>query len=128
VKGWLPVEQRWLRLLLDALVPPLPGDPAPGMSTLDLSAFWPALSHAAPPLLRLGLRASVWLLTWLPLVTPGFFAPFFVMEEARRDRYLTTALSSRLFLVRQLVQTLKIVACFALFQDRGARAALGVQP
>ena len=128
MNGWLSFEKRWLHNLLHALVPAQPGCQAPGLQTLDLAPFWLMLSAAAPPLLRLGLRASAWLLTWLPLLTPGFFRPFFLLSTDDRDRYLMQALNSRLFLVRQLVQTLKIVSCFALFRDPIARQALGVQP
>jgi hypothetical protein len=49
-----------------------------------------------------------------------------LLESDGRDRYLTVALASRIFLVRQLVETLKIISCFALFRDPRARAALGV--
>ncbi len=128
MNGWLPVERRWLLLLLDAVIPALPDDPAPGIGALDLTTFWSTFEATAPPLLRFGARASVWLLTWLPLVTPGFFRPFFALGADARDHYLSAALESRVFVVRQLVQTLKIIACFAMFRDPGARAALGVTP
>lgn len=121
--GWLPFEKRWLLLLLQSV---LPG--TPGMGTIDLAPFWPMLHASAPPLLRFGLRASVWLLTWLPVLTPGAWRPFFLLGEEGRDLYLCRTLESRVFLLRELVQTLKIVSCFALFRDPQARAALGVQP
>jgi len=128
MSSWLSFEKRWLHHLLGAVVPAQPDCRAPGLQTLDLRPFWLLFGGAAPPLLRLGLRVSVWLLTWLPLLTPGFFRPFFLLSVDDRDRYLTQALISRLFLVRQLAQTVKIVSCFALFRDPAARAALGVQP
>ena len=126
MNGWLTVEMRWLRLLLDATVPDLP-DRA-GLPQVDLTTFWPELAQVAPPLLRLGLRFTTWTFTWLPLVLPGYGRPFFALSADRRDAFLAQMSDTPVFLLRQLAATLKVIACFALFRDTPSRRALGVVP
>ena len=126
MNGWLAIEMQWLRLLLNATVPDLP-DRA-GLPGVDLAAFWPELARAAPPLLRLGLRATTWTFTWLPLVLPGYFRPFFALSVDKRDAFLSHMGGTNVFLLRQLAATLKVIACFALFRDPASRRALGVVP
>ena len=126
MRGWSDFEMRWLRLLLNATVPDLPE--RPGLPSLDLAGFWPLLSHAAPPLLRLGLRATTWTFTWLPLLLPGFYKPFYALNDDQRDAFLSRMGATSVFLLRQLAATLKIIASFALFRDPDARRSLGVIP
>lgn len=126
MNGWLACEDRWLRALLLATIPPSAA--TPGLVAVNLATFQTRLDRAAPPLLRLGLRAATWILTWLPLLLPTFFRPFFGLSDDDRDRFLTLMAASDVFLLRQLAATVKVIACFALFADTDARAALGVQP
>jgi hypothetical protein len=126
MNGWLGFELRWLRLLLDATIPDLPE--RAGLATVDLGTFWPELAAAAPPLLRFGLRASAWIFTWLPLVLPGYFRPFFALTPERRDAFLSQMGRTNVFVLRQLAATLKIIGSFALFRDPASRRALGVVP
>ena len=92
----------------------------PGLMDLDLGAFWALYERAAPPLVRLGFRAAVWLLTLLPMVF-GHFRPFTSLGTAQRDAFLVSAAASSFYLVRQLVVTVKMFAAFAYFQDAGVR-------
>lgn len=126
MSGWQDFELRWLRLLLNATVPDLAD--RPGLPGVDLTTFWPQLSDAAPPLLRLGLRATTWIFTWLPLVMPGMYRPFYALSEDQRDDFLCRMGNTSVFVLRQLAATLKIIASFALFRDPASRRALGVVP
>lgn len=126
MKGWLDFEMRWLRQLLDATVPDLPE--RAGLPQVDLMTFWPELGQAAPPLLRIGLRVTTWVFTWLPLVLPGFYRPFFALAADQRDAFLSQMGDTPVFLLRQLAATLKVIASFALFRDPASRRALGVVP
>jgi hypothetical protein len=95
------------------------------VGALDLDGFWPAFRAAAPPLLRAGLRAAVWTLTLAgPLWFAGRFARFHRLDADARELVLQRAAGSRSYLARQLVNALKVVACFAWCADPGARRAL----
>ena len=105
----------------------IPGDPASGLpplGSLDLSPFWEEIGRAAPPLLRLGLRGIVWALTLLPAAY-GHPRPFPALDEAARESVLARAAASRLYLVRQMVLTLKTLACMAYFRDPAVRVLVG---
>ena len=106
-------------------MPAPPGDgtrsDGPALANLDLAAFWTRFQGAAPPLLRLGLRASVWLLTLGPPVLIGRWRPFHRLPAADQDRLLVRLLDHPAYLARQLALVLKLVASFAWFQDEGTR-------
>lgn len=126
---WLPFERRWLARLLEAMVPAhrglggfaaLPDDER--VRAADL------FERAAPPLLALGVRAATWALTLSPLVLVGRFATFGGLDEDTRDTLLARAMKSPSYLVRQLVLTLKLVACFEYLESPAVRAALAPPP
>lgn len=119
---WTPWERRWRDALFGALIPP--HAKGPGLGALDLTAFWNELTFVAPPLLRLGLRVAVWMLTLSPLLLLGRVSLFPGLSDDEKDALLTRADSSRLFLLRQLVAVLKVVAGFAYFSDPRVRASL----
>jgi hypothetical protein len=124
MKSWTGFERRWRDALFAAMIPSsqtCEGAAIPGLIELDLTAFWEILERQAPPLLRLGLRASVWALTFAPLLVVGSPRLFSSLPEARRDLVLRRAAGSRLYLLRQLVTTIKALACLAYFTDERAR-------
>ncbi len=118
--GWMPVERRWLAALLAAMLPARRD--WPGLGELELAPFWETFSKSAPLTLRFGLRTTVWVLG---------LSPFFLLRRPRtvsglsdeeRDRLVALAASSRLSLLREVVMTLKLVACFAYFHDSDLEA------
>ena len=115
---WTRMERRWRDALLGSMIPRA-GD-RPGLGELNLTDFWTLYREAAPPVLRFGLRVAVWSLTWGALFAAG--RPFHRLEPARQDRLLERAAGSRWYLVRQLVTTLKLIACFAWLHDPKVRA------
>lgn len=120
--GLLPLERRWARALMGAMLPATPGG-GPGIDALDLEPFWSDYERTAPPLVRLGLRASIWILTWLPLLSGRGLRPFHRLPAAQRDRLLCAWSESRWYLLRQLVMTVKVIVCFAAFRDPEVRRA-----
>ncbi len=126
MNSWLDFEMRWLRQLLDATLPDLPE--RAGLPQVDLTSFWPELAQSAPPLLRLGLRATTWIFTWLPVVLPGYYRPFYALSADQQDAFLSRMGHTPVFMLRQLAATLKVIASFALFRDPASRRALGVVP
>jgi hypothetical protein len=119
---WLGFERRWRDALIAAA---LPGHgPLPGAGGVDLAPFWRELAAVAPPLLRFGLRASVWALALSPPWLLGRWRTFAGLSDDDRDRLLVRALHHRRYLVRQMALTLKTLACFGYFRDPAARAAV----
>lgn len=116
------LERRFRDSLLHALLPG--GERLPGAAAADLDGFFAELDGAAPPLLRLGWRASVFALTLSPLFLLGRLALFPSLDPDAKDELLTLAARSRFYVVRQLVQTLKLLGCLALLRLPQARGAL----
>lgn len=120
---WLPWERVWLHQLLAAMVPP--GERHAGLlDTAQIDAFLPLFCAAAPPLVGNGLRASVWGLTLLPMIWPGFWRPLPLLRVERRDAFLVAADASRFFLLRQMVLVVKLAACMTLCSDPATRGRL----
>jgi len=122
VTGWTKTERCWRDALLAAFIPANEAAGLPGLGDLDLAGFWVTVEQRAPALLRLGLRVSVWCLTFAPLLLIGSPRLFTGLDAERRDRMIDRAGRSRLYLVRQLVTTLKAVACLAYLRDPGVRS------
>ncbi len=119
--GWTQLEFGWARALFEGMIP---ADEAAELVSGDEAAsdtFWQTLRRSAPPLLGFGFRASVWILTWLPMLEGYGFKSFRRLERAKKDAFLARAANSRSFLVRQLVTTVKHLACMAYFGDAGVR-------
>jgi len=106
------LERRCCRLVLDTC---LPG--ADGLAPLDLQAFWRRFDAAAPQHLRLGLRLATWFFTLGPLLL--LCPPLPTMSPAARDRALQRL--ARLPGGTALAELVRLVACWALFQDAGVQ-------
>jgi len=94
----------------------------PALEEVDLAGFWGRFGEAAPPFLRLGLRSSVWALTWLPVPLMATPRPFPRLSPDERESFLQKAHRSRSYVLRQLVTTLKVTACFACMEDPRCRS------
>lgn len=106
-------ERRWADALFDALL---------GTTVADRAKFWALLSAHGPTMLKPGLRAAVHTLTFLPLTLPAFRRPFFALDADARVACIDAMATHSRLPVRQLVSTLKVLACFALFEAPGARS------
>ncbi len=104
---WTPVEQAWRDALLDATVPGQRHRP----SQLPAEA-WATWEAGAAPLLRVGFRATVWALTWAPVLR--WLRPFHRLDDARREAFLTALAVQQSWVIRQLVMVLRLVAATAL--------------
>lgn len=125
---WLSFERRWRDALLAAMLPRLRPDGLPGLAEVDARDFWPRFHAAAPPALRAGLRAAVWLLTFAPLFLAGRPRTFAALAPRDRDRLLRRAARHRSYVLRQAVLALKVVASFAYFEDERVRARFESAP
>lgn len=113
-------ERRWAEGLFAAILGAGEGG-SPSFDEIDRTTFWEIFESAPSPLVRAGLRPMLHTLTFLPLAM-GFGAPFFRLDAVERGRFLETAARDRRYFVRQSVSTLKMLACFAYFEDERVRA------
>lgn len=110
-------ERTWADALFDAVL---------GTPVADRERFWRLLAERGPAPLGAGLRLAVHTLTFLPVTMRGYGRPFFALEtEAQLDCIEAMATHPRL-MVRQVVSTLKVLACFALLEAPGVRERLSV--
>lgn len=105
--AWTRTEQVWRDALLDATVPGRPHRPS--QLTADDWRVWEA---GAAPLLRVGFRATVWVLTWAPVLR--WLRPFHRLDDTRREAFLTALDAQPAWTVRQLTTVLRLVAGTAL--------------
>lgn len=109
-------ERAWADALFDAVL---------GTPVADRERFWMLLAERGPAPLGAGLRLAVHTLTFLPVTMRGYGRPFFALDaEMRLDCIEAMSTHPRL-MVRQVVSTLKVLACFALLEAPGARQRLG---
>lgn len=108
-------EQRWLLSILKALLPSRADQP--GFEAVNFSEFWPLFKQAATPLLVFGVRAATWFVFWTPFYWIGRWRNFNQLSPDEQDRVINRAATAKFFLVRQMLNTLKIVACFAYFRE-----------
>jgi hypothetical protein len=81
---------------------------------LDTGTFWPRFDRSAPTHLRAALAVGVAVLAVLgPLLTTG--RTLRASSPDQRERFITRAAAAPL--VRALVPVLRLVACWAWFDD-----------
>ena len=74
---------------------------------------------------RLALRAATWILGALPFFL-GYRRPIDRLDPAQRDAALRRA--AELPVARDLIEVLKLIACFAYFDDDAVQAAARAGP
>lgn len=116
------VERRWQVALFAAIIPGAEGGRLPGLNAIALDTFWPRFQQAAPLLVRFGFRFSIIALSLLPLLTHGRAFPR--LNRDQQDAYLHSLITSRWYALRQLVTVVKLIACFAYFNDSEVQATL----
>lgn len=85
--------------------------------SVDLAAFWLRFDAVAPAHLRLGLRAATWAFGLGPLLLGR--RPLARLDGPERERVLQRM--ARWPGLGELLEVVKIVACFALFADPGVQ-------
>jgi len=119
---WSNTELRWRDALCAAMIPASKHGSLPGSGDVDTEEFWIEYEKSAPQLLRFGLRASVWALTFSPMVYLRTMRRFEQLTESERGTILSNMSQSKLYLIRQLPLTIKLMTCFAYFRDDKVRA------
>jgi hypothetical protein len=121
-------ERAWADALFEALLPGHEAAGLPPFCAVDRARFWQCLEHAPGPSFGAGLRAMVYALTLLPVADPRLRRPFFRLDRAEREAAITRYACDDRFAVRQMVVTLKTLACLAYFDDPAVRLRVSADP
>ena len=89
------------------------------VSIEEFRLFMRDLWAYSTPLVKLGFHAAVLLFTVMPLLFTG--RPFFSLDDTRRQKMIQKFSSSKNYLVSQMLNTLKVMACFCTFRYDKAR-------
>ncbi len=111
-------ERRWRDALLDAMIP-APGDGLPPLASIDRREFWPRFERAAPWAVQTGFRVATGVIVTLAPFLLGYRRTFTKLDAGARDDVLrrTASLPGG----GELLEVVKIVACFAYFADDGVQ-------
>ena len=123
----LAFERRWFLTLCDAVLPSGAHDRiAIGAADVPLDRFVDDVFARAPFQMRLGIRAATWVLTWLPLFWRLELRPFGRLSRADQVALLDGLAGSRLYVVREIPNLIKIVACMGWAGTPEVQRQLGV--
>lgn len=112
-----------LRWTFAAVFPSVPG--VPGLDAVDTADALGEILRG-PPLLRLGLWASVAVFLFSPLITVGWPLPAPLLPAAVLDRHAHALAGSRWYLLRQAMLMIKTVGGLLWGGHAEVRAALGL--
>ncbi len=122
---------RTSRIVLDTLLPS-GADPTLkyGLFDAGFDAFWSDFERTTLPSLRWGFRAALFAATWVAPLLILRLPPLTLHDRPTRERGLVAMGASRVYLIRQMFQLLKVTVCFCYGADPNVRAAIGypVQP
>ena len=114
---------RWLtRKVLLEILPP--HGALPGLESVDLDAFLRGFSRDAPLLMRIALVLSVMIFIFSTPITIFLPWPSLWLPKAARDRHTARLANHPIYLVRQTMTMLKMVAGMAWGQDPAIRERL----
>ncbi|MDP2313705.1 MAG: hypothetical protein Q8P41_12415 [Pseudomonadota bacterium] len=111
------IEKRWAECIFAAVMP-VAASPLAAAGP-DTTMFWRCMSTGAPTFLP-GLRSMVLAIVLLPLFDRRFLRPFPMLSADQREAFLVALDGDQAYLSRQLVATVKILACFARFDSRAS--------
>jgi len=114
-------ERAWAEAIFAAILAPETAG-LPAFDSIDRDAFWRCLDQAPGVLLGHGLRAMIHTVTFLPLTDRRYRRPFFALPLEARLTVVAELDHHPRFLLRQTLETLKLLACFAYFDDAAVRA------
>ena len=117
---------RWVtRKVLLEILPP--GGALPGLETIDLDAFLKGFGQDAPFLMRLALFLSVTVFVFSTPLTLGIPWPALWLPSGLRAKHTTKLAVHPIYVVRQTMTMLKMVAGMAWGQDAAVRERLALK-
>lgn len=119
-------ERRWLARILVTILPSGPDAELPGLEGVPVEAFLDRVTSRAPAETVGALRAAAWLVTWAPLLWRLRMRPFARLGRDDREALLESMAGSRIYLLRQVPEMLKTLACLAWAGLPEVQRALGM--
>jgi hypothetical protein len=118
---------RWItrRVLLEMLPA---GGVLPGLDTVDLDGFLRNFGRDAPFLMRLGLTLSVAVFVMATPITLGIPWPAIWLPKKLRATHAGRLANHRIYMLRQALTLLKMIAGMAWGQDPAIRTRVGLDP
>jgi hypothetical protein len=123
--SWTSMERRWLRAMVRAVLPAPPGLAAAEDDAPTLERGLEQLRGSMPWIQRVALRFGVWLVCLLGPLSLRQLPPFTRLSADDRDRALVRLGGSDLFVVREMVVLIKLVAALVRELSPSFRGALG---
>ena len=121
-----PIEQRWLRGIVQAMFPAGESEVLPyGPYDLDFPAFVTHLLGQVSLKVKLGLRLSVWMIHFSPLVMVFGFRTFSSLAPSAQQDVLYRLSHSPVFIVRELPNLIKLVVCLGYFGHPTIQKSMG---
>lgn len=115
-----------IRFMFDALFPAAAG--LPGIAECDADEFIRTARREAPALMVWGIVLASTLFMLTPVFTIYVPLPAFLLSRRLLDKHATRLLSSRFYLVRQLMFLPKMMAGFCWGAHPLVRAAMNLPP
>lgn len=120
-----PLERRLAEQLFDALLGPVERHGLPAFASLDKEAFYQAIETAPGPAFMPGLRGMLYALSAAIAAQARRtrpLAPLAPIDREARFEAVEALAKSSSYVVRQMLSTMKILACFAYFEAPEVRA------
>ncbi len=116
---------RWfVRFALSAIMPSS-GD-LKGVSETALDPFLDRLDRDAPPLFRFGVVLASLFFCLSPIITIWIPLPAFMLSKAQLRRHTEKGAGHPIYLIRQTIFLIKMVAGLCWSEDADVRATLGL--
>ncbi len=96
-----------------------------GICETDFRTFYTAFASQATSPLHLGFRVALWAATWLSPLLIWRLPPLARHDRTTRERALNAMATSRVHLLRQLLNVLKTVTALCYGADPHVRDVLG---
>ena len=104
------------------------GGKLPGFLDIETDEFLRDYASAAPRLMRVGLTLSAVVFILTPILTIWIPLPVFLLPRSLREKHANRLASHPIYLLRQTVLLLRLVAGLGWGKDPAVRAAMGMKP
>lgn len=118
------LETTWTEAAMGAIFPGSRDAGLADIRAMDLRGFVAEVMRTVPFQAALGFRLAVWIVALAPLFILGRFATIAGLDQAGRQKVITTLLASRSYAVRSLVMILKTIGALLYAGDDTVRARM----
>jgi hypothetical protein len=118
------LETTWAEASMGAIFPGSHDAGLADIRAMDLRGFLSRVLQTVPFQAAFGLRAAIWIVALAPLFVLGRFRTIVGLEQADRERLITTLVGNRSYVIRSLVMILKTIGALLYAGDDGVRARM----